>query len=99
MKTNGDLVGGRLIDEPRVYATYAQYFVKFVRAYEAARVPVHAVTLQNEPQNRNPSAYPGIDLPAGAGAQARRRGRRRLRRRRAGHQDPRLRPQLVDSPG
>ena len=64
MKTNGDLVGGRLIDEPRIYATYAQYFVKFVQAYEAARVPVHAVTLQNEPQNRNPSAYPGMDLPA-----------------------------------
>ena len=64
MKTNDDLVGGRLIDAPRVYETYAQYFVKFVQAYADARVPVHAVTLQNEPQNRNPSAYPGMDLPA-----------------------------------
>jgi glucosylceramidase len=64
MKTNDDLVGGRLIDDPKVYATYAQYFVKFVRAYAAARVPVHAVTLQNEPQNRNPRSYPGMGLPA-----------------------------------
>ena len=64
MKTNGDLVGGRLIDDPRVYATYAKYFVKFVQAYADARVPVHAVTLQNEPQNRNPSSYPGMGLPA-----------------------------------
>ena len=64
MKTNGDLVGGRLIDAPQVYETYAQYFVKFVQAYADARVPVHAVTLQNEPQNRNPSEYPGMGLPA-----------------------------------
>jgi glucosylceramidase len=64
MKTNGDLVGGRLIDDPRIYATYARYFVKFVQAYADARVPVHAVTLQNEPQNRNPRSYPGMDLPA-----------------------------------
>ena len=34
----------------------------FVEA--AAGVPIDAVTLQNEPQNRHPSAYPGTDLPA-----------------------------------
>lgn len=63
MKTNQSLIGGRLIDEPRIYAAYARYFVEFVRAYEQARVPVYAVTVQNEPQNRNPSGYPGMDLP------------------------------------
>ena len=63
MKTNGSLIGGRLIDEPRIYAAYARYFVKFVRAYRRAGVPVYAVTVQNEPQNRNPSGYPGMDLP------------------------------------
>ena len=26
-------------------------------------MPVYAVTVQNEPQNRNPSGYPGMDLP------------------------------------
>jgi glucosylceramidase len=63
MKTNGSLIGGRLIDEPRIYEAYARYFVKFVRAYEREGVPVYAVTVQNEPQNRNPSGYPGMDLP------------------------------------
>jgi glucosylceramidase len=64
MKTNDSLIGGRLIDEPAIYRAYARYFVKFVQAYREAGVPVHAVTLQNEPQNRHPSGYPGTDLPA-----------------------------------
>ena len=64
MKTNGSLIGGRLIDDPEIYRAYARYFVKFVQAYREAGVPVHAVTLQNEPQNRNPSGYPGADMPA-----------------------------------
>jgi glucosylceramidase len=63
MKTTGSLIGGRLIDEPRIYQAYAQYFVKFIDAYRAAGVLVYAVTLQNEPQNRNPNGYPGMDLP------------------------------------
>ena len=63
MKTNGSLIGGRLIDDPRIYAAYARYFVKFAQAYERAGVPVYAVTVQNEPQNRHPSGYPGMDLP------------------------------------
>lgn len=63
MKTNGSLIGGRLIDDPRIYAAYARYFVEFVEGYERAGVPVYAVTVQNEPQNRNPSGYPGMDLP------------------------------------
>ena len=28
---------------------YAQYFVKFIRAYEAEGIPIHAITVQNEP--------------------------------------------------
>jgi glucosylceramidase len=63
MKTNQSLVGGRLIDSPRIYDAYARYFVKFVRAYKRAGVPIYALTLQNEPQNRNPNAYPGMDMP------------------------------------
>jgi glucosylceramidase len=62
MKTNGSLVGGRFIDDPRYYAAYAKYFVRFVQEYRRAGVPIDALTLQNEPQNRNPSAYPGMDL-------------------------------------
>jgi glucosylceramidase len=63
MKTTGTLVGGRLIDDPAVYDAYARYLVKFVRSYAAAGVPVDFLSVQNEPQNRNPSAYPGTDLP------------------------------------
>ena len=63
MKTTDSLVGGRLKDDPRVYAAYARYFVKFVQAYRAAGVPVDYLTVQNEPQNRTPNGYPGMDLP------------------------------------
>ena len=63
LKTNQSLIGGRLIDDPRAYATYARYFVKFLKAYARAGVPVYAVTMQNEPQNRHPSGYPGTDMP------------------------------------
>src|SRR5262245_675331 len=63
MKTNDSLVGGRLIDDPQIYQAYADYLVKFVQAYQAAGVPVWGLTIQNEPQNRTPSGYPGTDLP------------------------------------
>jgi glucosylceramidase len=63
MKTDQSLIGGRLIDEPRIYEAYARYLVKFVQAYERAGVPIYALTVQNEPQNRNPSGYPGTDMP------------------------------------
>jgi len=63
MKTGGSLVGGRLIDNPRIYDAYARYLVKFVRAYQRAGVPIDYLTVQNEPQNRHPSGYPGTDMP------------------------------------
>jgi glucosylceramidase len=63
MKTSRSLVGGRLIDDPRIYRAYARYFVKYVQAYQQAGVPIYAVAVQNEPQFRHPSGYPGMDLP------------------------------------
>ncbi|MGW5354440.1 discoidin domain-containing protein [Streptomyces sp. NPDC004031] len=63
MKDSDSLVGGHLKDDPAVYQAYARYLVKFVQAYRAAGVPVDYLTVQNEPQNRTPSAYPGTDLP------------------------------------
>lgn len=68
MKTNGSLIGGRLIDDPRIYRAYARYFVKFVTGYARAGVPIYAVTVQNEPQNRRPNGYPGMDLPVAQAA-------------------------------
>ncbi len=63
MKTNDSVVGGKLIDDPRIYRAYALYFVKFIEAYQRSGVPVDFVTLQNEPQNREPAGYPGMDFP------------------------------------
>jgi glucosylceramidase len=64
MKTSGSLIGGRLIDSQRIYRAYALYLLKFIEAYRASGVTVDAITVQNEPQNRNPSGYPGTDMPS-----------------------------------
>ncbi len=47
MKTTGDMSGGQL--QRRFFPVYADYFVKFIKAYEAEGIPIHAVTVQNEP--------------------------------------------------
>ena len=64
MKTSGSLIGGRLIDDPRVYRSYALYLLKFIQAYQANGVRVDTITVQNEPQNRAPAGYPGTDMPS-----------------------------------
>lgn len=53
------LIGGTL--NVSYLSMYADYFVKFVRAYAARGVPVYAVTLQNEPFHI-PTDYPGMSL-------------------------------------
>lgn len=48
MKTNGEMNhGGQL--KPEARELWAQYFVKFIREYREAGVPIAAVTVQNEP--------------------------------------------------
>ncbi len=42
------------------YPELAQYFVKFIKAYAAQRVPVQDITAQNEPGV--PAEYPGAEL-------------------------------------
>ncbi|GAA1829986.1 discoidin domain-containing protein [Agromyces salentinus] len=63
MKTNDSLVGGRL--EPGVLnaTAYASYLVRYVLEYRKAGVPIDFLTVQNEPQNRTPDGYPGMDMP------------------------------------
>lgn len=46
MKANGTMLGGSM--RKKYYASYAQYFVKFLQAYAAAGVAIDAVTIQNE---------------------------------------------------
>ncbi|MDQ2810506.1 MAG: discoidin domain-containing protein [Actinomycetota bacterium] len=64
MKTSDSLIGGRLIDSPAIYFSYALYLLRFVAAYRAQGVRVGLLTVQNEPQNRTPGTYPGTDLPS-----------------------------------
>ena len=55
MKSNASSIGGSL--QPQWYATYAQYFVKYIQAMKARGITIDAVTVQNEPQHggNNPS--------------------------------------------
>ena len=48
MKDNHDMLhGGKLLPEYR--QTWANYFIKFIKAYEKEGIPVWGLTLQNEP--------------------------------------------------
>ena len=48
MKSNKDVLhGGSLL--PEFHAAWANYFVKFIRAYEKEGIPVWGLTVQNEP--------------------------------------------------
>jgi glucosylceramidase len=65
MKSTRSLIKGTLL--PKYYDSFADYFVRFIRAYDSASVPIYAITLQNEP-NFEPDNYPGMSLPAAARA-------------------------------
>jgi O-glycosyl hydrolase len=58
MKTSDDLIGGSLKQEYE--PTLAQYFVKFIDAYDEAGLPIHYVTPQNEPQAA--PSWPGVEM-------------------------------------
>jgi glucosylceramidase len=68
MKSNqnsGNANNGALL-LPQYYGALANYFVKFLTAYANAKVPVTAITPQNEPGNG--TWYPGLNMPATAQA-------------------------------
>lgn len=48
MKSNNDMLkGGKLLE--KYYQTWADYYVKFIQAYEKRNIPVWGLTIQNEP--------------------------------------------------
>ena len=48
MKTNNDMLhGGKL--RPDFYQSWANYYTKFIRAYEREGIPVWGISIQNEP--------------------------------------------------
>jgi glucosylceramidase len=61
MKTSDSMIRGSLL--PAAYPALAKYFVRFVQEYEAAGVPIYAITPQNEPLNV-PGDYPGMEMTA-----------------------------------
>ena len=59
MKSSGSLIKGTLL--PRFHGTFAEYFRRWIEAYEAEGLPIFAITLQNEP-HFEPENYPGMRL-------------------------------------
>ena len=53
MKDNNDILhGGKL--KPEYYDSWANYYVKFIKAYEQEGVPIWGMTVQNEPMAVQP---------------------------------------------
>lgn len=61
MKTSGSMIGGSLLSS--MYRPFADYFVKFIQAYQAQGIPTDYISLQNEPFYL-PGDYPGMDMDA-----------------------------------
>ena len=61
MKNSGSMITGSLL--PTMYSPFANYFVKYIQAYQAAGIPIDYISLQNEPLYE-PPAYPGMTMDA-----------------------------------
>lgn len=62
MKSTGTMNGGSLLASD--YTAFANYFVKYIQAYQAAGVPIDYISLQNEPLY-NTTSYPSMSMDAG----------------------------------
>ena len=60
MKSNNSMNGGSLKGES-VYNDFAEYFVKYVKAFEAEGITIDAITIQNEPMYET-SGYPTMKM-------------------------------------
>ena len=56
MKTGGSLGGGYMRE--KYIDCYAEYIVKFIKAYAAEGIPIYAVTPQNEPETQQDGKMP-----------------------------------------
>ena len=65
MKDSGSMIGGSLLSSTTMYTSFANYFVKYIQAYEAAPNNIHIdyISLQNEPLY-SPTNYPGMCMPS-----------------------------------
>ncbi len=63
MKSPASMIGGSLLTDAATRTAYANYFVKYIQAYNAANIPVDYISLQNEPRYAPPD-YPGMLMDA-----------------------------------
>ena len=49
MKNSNSFVRGSLIDDNKVYQSYSEYLVRFLKAYESHEINLFGMTCQNEP--------------------------------------------------
>src|SRR2546422_4406558 len=61
MKTTGTMNGGGVMTT--YFPSLAQYFVKFIQAYQQQGISIYAISVQNEPLFSTTS-YPSESLPA-----------------------------------
>jgi glucosylceramidase len=62
MKESGTLNGGQLKTGDQYLTALAEFFVRFVKSYEALGIHIDTVTLQNEPEHST-SGYPTMSMP------------------------------------
>ena len=62
MKDNGSLNGGSLKSGAAYLQALAEYFVRFVKAYQSQGITIDTITLQNEPEHAT-SGYPTMAMP------------------------------------
>jgi glucosylceramidase len=61
MKTTGSMNGGKL--QTQYYGAFAQYFVRWIQAYQAQGLPIWAIAPQNEPMHET-TGYPTMKMEA-----------------------------------
>lgn len=61
MKTNNSMVGGKL--RPDCYAVYADYLIKYLKAYDDEGIKIQTMSVQNEPEFGT-AAYSCMDMTA-----------------------------------
>lgn len=61
MKSGSSGLNGGTLD-PAYYPAFARYLVRYVQAYAAQGLPIHALSVQNEPENR--TDYPSMGMTA-----------------------------------
>lgn len=61
MKKNNSMYGGSLIENDAVYSDFAEYFVRYVKAFEAEGIVIDAITIQNEPMHEI-NTYPTMKM-------------------------------------